>query len=152
MLGWLGALLFASAMAGCSDGGSGCTTCAAGSMTVSLTAVATTYASHLPLSIKLCVAGACSSFKIVATGQAPVCDSESGGDEVCSIDGMGSIVVSSLPLPDTATPGSSVTVSATLTDEDGIAFNGSQAVTVMAAAVEAGECGSCTSAGAVFDP
>jgi hypothetical protein len=45
-----------------------------------------------------------------------------------------------------------VTVSATLTDEDGIAFNGSQAVTVMAAAVEPGECGSCTSAGAVFDP
>lgn len=104
---------------GCSDG-----------VGMTLPALATTYSGNLPLTIDACLGAECSVFRIDHTGAAPVCTSMSAGNTLCTIDGMGTVVLTKLPLPTGATDGP-LPVHVTVTDKSGATIaDGTATVTI----------------------
>lgn len=88
-------------------------------VSVVLTGVATKLAADLPVTVEVCVGTDGSSFRIDHTNAAPICTALSGGTTLCSIDGAGTMVLTTLPLPAGTAGGASVPVHATVTDAMG---------------------------------
>jgi hypothetical protein len=147
------ALAAASALApGCGSAAScGVVGCLDG-IDVVLSSIAATYVSDLPITVKACVSGACSSFRLDKTGGAPACTALSGGTATCSIDGMGTLVLSTLALPAGVAGGASVTVDVTVTTSSDTLFHGTQNATVTSTEPNGPGCGTCSSASAAFTP
>jgi len=126
-------LLLLSALAptlgGCSSRDGADVDCLQGA-SVLLTDAAVTYVSDLPITIEVCVGSACSSFEIEHTGQAPVCVAQSAGTSICTIDEMGTVVLTALPLPAGTAAGASLPIHATLSTSGGKVYDSTHTVTV----------------------
>lgn len=92
---------------GCADG-----------VGVTLDGLATKLATSLPATLQVCIDATCSSFRLDHTGAAPACTSLSAGNTLCSVDGQGTIVLRTLPLPTGTADGATVTVHATATGKN----------------------------------
>lgn len=120
------------ATAGCTGAQDACTRigCLDG-VSVVLTGLATKVAAQLPVTVKVCAGSSCRSFRIDHTSAAPTCTSVDGGTTQCSIDGMGTVVLTTLPLPAGTTGGATVAVHATVTDKKGTALFDSTVMTTI---------------------
>ena len=125
------ALVLAPLAPGC-GGGQSCTLlgCSDG-VGVTLPVFAAAHAMSLPLTLSVCLGSECSTFQIDATGVAPVCYVKSAGNVLCTIDGQGTVVLKSIPLPAGTADGAMVPVHVTATDKTGTKVaDGTQTVTI----------------------
>jgi hypothetical protein len=134
---------------GCSSGPDCTLVSCAGGLNVTLEGVAMKYASNLPLMIAVRVSGSSSSFQINHTGAAPTCSDLGTTNQLCSIDGQGSVVLTALPFAGVA-DGASVSVDTTVSDATGTVFSGMKTATVTASADGCGTL--CDAATVVFTP
>src|ERR1700744_2553127 len=95
----LGAALAALPLAGCSSTSACADLECSDAASVTLTGLATQLAADLPVTVTVCLADACTSFRIDHTGQAPICTALTTGAGLCTIDGEGNVVLTALPLP-----------------------------------------------------
>jgi hypothetical protein len=128
-------------LVGCQDG-----------VGVTLSGIATKLASNLPVTLTVCLDASCSAFKLNHTGQAPTCTSLSAGNTLCTIDGEGTVVLTTIPLPPGAAGGATLTVHATATDGMGATvLDQTQMVTVTESQPNGPGCGpTCLGAEATF--
>ncbi len=121
---------------------------------VTLTGAALAFAADLPVTLEACVGSACSSFSLEKTGAAPLCAAQNGAASLCTIDNMGTVVLTALPFPAGTAAGASVAVHVTATDGTGPAlFDGTQPATVTASQLGASACQpTCETAEASFTP
>ncbi len=91
--------------AGCSSTNACLDLACADSANVTLTALATQIAASLPATVTVCLGDACTAFRIDHTGAAPICTALSAGPGLCTIDGEGNVILTSLPLPRAPPPG-----------------------------------------------
>jgi hypothetical protein len=111
--------------------------------------------SSLPVTLKVCLDTTCSSFQLKATGgmAPPECTDPPGSNALCSIDGEGTLVLTTLPLPSGTGGGAVISVHATVTDKDGgVLFDGTTPVTVTTSQPAGPSCASCEGGQAVFTP
>jgi hypothetical protein len=121
-----------------------------GGVHVTMSNLATTFSDDLPLTVSVCVGGACSSYRVEMTGQAPACVSLSGGTSTCTLDGMGSLVLSGLPLA--AASGGTVSIEAKVTDDEQSLYDSTVTASVTENEPDGPSCGTCASAAAAFSP
>jgi hypothetical protein len=111
--------------------------------------------SSLPVTLEVCLDTTCSAFQLTATGGAapPECTDPPGSNALCSIDGEGTLILTTLPLPDGTAAGAVISVHATVTNKDGDSlFDGTTPVTVTASHPAGPSCPSCEGGQAVFTP
>jgi hypothetical protein len=121
---------------------------------VTLTGLAAKPGLSLPVTLNVCLDATCSTFKLNHTGQAPTCTSMSAGNTLCTIDGQGTVVLTTLPVPPGTAGGAALTVHATATDSMGATvLDQSQMVTVVESQPNGPSCGpACLGAEATFSP
>ena len=130
----------------------GLLTCENG-VSVILTRAAVTFAADLPVTVKACVETSCSSFTIQHTGTAPLCTSLDSGTTLCSIDGDGTVVLTTVPLPTGLDAGASVPVHATVTSAAGASLYDSTEMVSVASMQPGANCEpACLEAEASFTP
>jgi len=109
----------------------------------------------LPVTLEVCLDTACSSFQLTVTGgsAAPMCADPPGSNVECTIDGEGTLVLTTLPLPDGTAAGAVISVHATAKDKYGTTlFDGTTPVTVTSSQPDGPSCPSCEGGQAVFTP
>jgi hypothetical protein len=123
-------------------------------VSVVLTGAAVKFAADLPVTVKACVETSCSSFTIQPTGTSPICTSLDSGATLCTIDGEGTVVLTTVPLPAGLDGGVSVPVEASVTNAMGTSlFDGKDMVTLVATQPAGPNCGPpCLEAEAPFTP
>ena len=105
----------------------------------------------LPVTLAVCVGGACESFQVLKTGAAPECKALSATTSGCAIDGQGTLVLTGLPLPSGVA--GSVSVTATVTDKSAaVLYKGMSTASVTTSEPNGPGCGVCESAAAAFAP
>jgi hypothetical protein len=119
---------------------------------VLVTGAAVTFTDDLPVTLQVCVGSACSSFRLDHTGAAPVCTALTGGTTICTIDEMGTVVLTALPFPAGTVAGAAVAIHATVTEGTGTLFDSTQTVPVSASSSDPGCTSGCDSAEASFTP
>ena len=145
--------LLSALAAGCSSRGDCATVDCLDGASVLVTGAAVKYASNLPVTLQVCVGSACSSFQLERTGAAPVCTAQTAGTSICTIDEMGTVVLTALPFPPGTAAGASVAIHATVTDEYGSLYDSTQTVTVVASQPDGPSCTPiCDGAEASFAP
>jgi hypothetical protein len=146
-------LAIAQAAAGCQSTESACTLVACqDGVGVTLGGVAAKLAPSLPVTLTVCLDTSCSSFKLNHTGQAPTCTALSAGDTLCSIDGEGTVALTTLPLPPGTAPGASLVVLVTAADGMGNSLlSEMQSVTIVETQPNGPDCApTCLGAHATF--
>ncbi len=144
-------LLATLALAGCSSRDCADVDCLDGAG-VLFTGAAKTFSDDLPVTLTVCIGSACSSFRLEETGQAPVCTTVTGGTSICTIDDLGTVVLTALPFPAGTAAGALLPIHATVTDETGTLYDSTQTVAVTAPAETPGCVSTCDSAEASFTP
>ena len=111
-----------------------------------------TIGTDLPVTVQACVGAACTSFQLAKTGATPACTQLDAQNALCSFDGQGTLVLTSVPLPAGAEAGAMLAVHVTVTDKnDASLFDGTQMVPVTALTQGSGSCGTtCDRAVASF--
>jgi hypothetical protein len=138
-------------LSGCGSSTSSCDIVGClGGVHVTMTDLATKYSDDLPLTVMVCVADECSSYRLEMTGQAPACVSLSGGTSTCTLDGMGSLVLSGLPL--SSVSAGKVSVEAKVSDDKQALYDSTVTTSVTESQPDGPSCGTCTSAGVAFSP
>lgn len=128
---------------GCSDG-----------VGVVLTGLATKVATSLPVTLEVCADASCVSFRLDKTGAAPTCTGLSAGNILCAIDGQGTVVLTTVPLPTGTTGGTVVALHASAKNKGGTSlFDATQMVTIVASQPNGPDCGpACYGGEATFTP
>jgi hypothetical protein len=111
--------------------GSDCTllACASG-VDVALHTFAVTHAGDLPLTLSVCVGSACDAFQVSSSLSGAVCTS-SANNVLCTIDGLGTVVLTELPIPDGTADGTSLPVHVVASNKQGtVIADATQPVTI----------------------